>query len=206
MTLTFPRDMTSAECWEEHAFTLVAPQELSRTVGGRLQARDLGPEVWRGVFRSYPLDEAEAAALHADFQTLRGSTRSFLATPPRKAPLADPDNSDTVTVDGVATNRDALALSGLTPGTVISAGDYVSIVNGADRDLYRFVRAATADGTGATPEAEVVPNVRAGITAGDGAAIVNPLVEMVLIPGSLDRPRVTRSRWRVVFEAIQVLR
>lgn len=207
MTLTFPRDMISGTCWEDRAFSLVAPQEVSRTIGGRIQARDLGPEIWRGVFSSYPMPGPDANALMADFQSLRGTLRSFYAVPPRRAPLQGTAGTPkTVTLSSIAANRDAIGLSGLQAGEKISAGDYVSIWTGTNTELLRFVRAGTANASGVLPSTEVVPAVRAGVVADVDAVIEDPLVEMVLVPGTLDMPRVNRARWRVVFQAVQVLR
>lgn len=112
-----------------------------------------------------------------------------------------------MTVDTVAPARTALALTGLPVGFELRAGDYVSVITGAGgRELFRLARGGTADATGLTPEMEVVPDVPVTIAGGEAVDLINPMVEMVLEPGSLDDPWKGLSHRAMTFEAVQVIR
>jgi len=208
MSLTFPRDMTSDQCWDEHSFRLVHRQEFSRTAGGETQGKDLGPPLWAATFESYPLMQAEAEALEADLQTLGGVVRSFHVTPRRKEPSSrDGETLTGVAVASVGANNDAVSLDGLPPGFVMTAGDYIAIETAAGgRELYRLARGGSADATGVTPDLAVAPHIRPVVNAGDVVTLAPPVAEMRLQPESLQSRRVTRYRWRVSFQAIQVIR
>lgn len=209
MTLAFPRDMTTAYCWEEHRFTLMRRQELSRTAGGEAQAKDLGPALWMANFSSYPLLQAEAEALEADLQTLGGALRTFYAAPRRARPARDDGSASLsgVAVEAVGAGYATLALGGLPANFELRAGDYLSVTTGAGgRELHRLARNGVADGTGVTDEIPIVPHVRPVVSSGDPISLAPPLVEMRLRHDSLQSLRVTRFRWRVAFQATQVIR
>lgn len=208
MSLTFPRDMISDQCWDEQSFRLVHRQELSRTAGGETQGKDLGPPLWAATFESYPLMRGEAEALEADLQTLGGVVRSFYAAPRRREPASRSGEALTgVAVASIGANNDAISLAGLLPGFVMTAGDYIAIETAAGgRELYRLARGGSADGTGVTAELAVVPHIRPVVNVGNVVALAPPVAEMRLQPESLQARRVTRYRWRVSFQAIQVIR
>lgn len=209
MTLAFPRDMTTAYCWEEHRFSLMRRQELSRTAGGDTQAKDLGPALWTASFRSYPLLQEEAEALEADLQTLGGALRTFYAAPRRARPARDDGSASLsgVAVDAVGVDHDTLTLRGLPAHFQLRAGDYLSVTTSAGgRELHRLARDGVADGTGVTSDISIVPHVRPVVSSGDPVSLAPPLVEMRLSHDTLQSRRVTRFRWRVSFEATQVIR
>lgn len=207
MSLTFPREMTSAYDWPQADLVLVYRQELARTAGGTPQAKDMGPAVWRATYASVPMVAAAAWELYADFLTLRGAAQPFYLTPIPDEPAArNGEALSGVTVGAVATNNDALALSGLPAGFVLTAGDFLSIATSAGTELHQLARGGTADGVGDTGEIEVVPHVRPAVSVGDAVALVGPVVEMQLEPGSLRHERLNAALGRVSFQATQVIR
>ena len=208
MSLTFPREMTSAYEWAQADLALVHRQELARTAGGDSQAKDMGPAVWRATYATVPMPEGGARALYADLLTLRGAVHPFYVTVLPDAPAArDGEALAGVTVASVSPDNAALALTGLPAGFEMTYGDYLSIETAAGgRELHMLARGAAADGSGATPEMEVVPHVRPGTTAGDAVTLVGPVVEMKLEPGSLRHERLNAVLGRVSFQAVQVIR
>lgn len=211
MSLTFPRDMTTAHRWHMAALDLVYRQEISRTAGGAVQGKDLGPALWVAEYETVPLDLADADALHADFASLGGVVRSFYLHPPRRprpASFTGPDPSvfDTVAVSSVAAGRDTLALKNLPANFELTAGDFLSIDTGTGLELHRLAEGGQANGSGVTPQIAVVPHVRAAVAADDAVTLIDPLAEMRLEPDSLTLRQASVRTARLGFRAVQVLR
>lgn len=80
MALVFPRDMISPTRWRTPRLGLDHRQELARSADGTLQAKDLGPAIWRAKFETVPLPLADADAVMADFETLCGAARVSIST------------------------------------------------------------------------------------------------------------------------------
>lgn len=215
MTLTFPRDMITGRKWRQTRLALAQRQELSRTADGRTTARDLGIALWRGVqFMTVPMPRDNADLVMADFQSLRGAINSFyLYDVARQLPVAMSSEGQfdlsSVTVSSVSGSRDALALTGLPVGFVMTSGDYLSVQTAiGGRELFRVVNARQGeyDGLGTTPLMEVEPHVRVSVAPGDVVDLVRPLVEMRLEPQTLDDPMIGILHKAITFSAVQVIR
>ena len=208
MSLTFPRDMTSGYDWARADLALVHRQEMSRTAGGDLQAKDLGPAVWQADYATVPMTAAEARGYYADLLTLRAAAQTlYVATIPNAPAARVAETLTGVSVASLAASNDAIALAGLPAGFVMTAGDYLSIETaGGARELHMLARGGSADGTGTTPELEVVPHVRPGVAQGDAVTLLDPLLEMRLQPESLRHERLNSVLSRVAFKALQVIR
>lgn len=211
MALVFPRDMTTGRSWAEPTLALRFRQELSRNAGGVMQAKDMGPAIWSARFRSIGLPLVEAHALMVDFQTLRDALFSFYLHPadrplPASIATAAPLSGYTVAVAAIGTNNDTLTLDGLPAGFVLTAGDYLSIETSASGLAFlRLAEGGAANGSGVSPALAVTPHVLPSVAVDDEVTLVNPLVEMRLVPGSLDDPMVLPNRRQIVFEAMQVI-
>jgi len=207
MALTFPRDLTGTCAWRRARLVPGHRQELSRTAAGETQGKDLGPMLWRADWASVPLPRAQADAAMAEFGSLRGAIHSFYLYPAwRPRPAAIPTGAlSGVTVASIASDRSALSLAGLPAGAQMSAGDFLSIWTGAYTEFLRLVRPGTADGTGTTPEMETEPPVRSGVGTGFTVTLVEPLVEMKLVPDTLDDPQIDVLHRQIVFQAVQVI-
>lgn len=212
MALVFPRDMTTGLRWRAPRLMLNYRQELSRDAGGRAQGRDLGPALWSAEFRSVPLPLFDADAAIARLRTLGGALRTFyLTSPTRRAPasLADAAALDgaAVTVASIRGDNAALSLAGLPVGLELRAGDYLSIQTSAQgRDFHQIASDGAADALGVTPELEIVPGLRAQVAVGQAVDLVDPALEVSLVPGSLDDPLDGLAHRAIVFKAMQVLR
>ncbi len=208
MTLIFPRDMVSAESWYSADFRLQRSQEISRTSGGQIQARDLAPSYWRATFLSVPLEYRDAIALRMDFETLGGALRPFnAATLGVSAPAQwSGEDLSTVTVAEISADRTGLRLDGLPAGFELTAGDYLTVSKSGATELHGLARGGIADGAGLSPLIHVVPKLRPVVSVGDSVALQPPFAEMLLEPGTLASTRHSAAHWQVSFEAVQVLR
>lgn len=209
MSLIFPRDMTDLARWKEPHFELMFRQELARDAGGPTQAKDLGPALWQASFVSVPLQLADADAVMSEFRSLRGAARSFfLYLPTRARPAASGDLSgSTVTVGSVRGDSGALRLTGLPASFEMTSGDFISVATAAGGvELVQVVQGGQASVAGLSPELEVIPYIRPSVAAGDAVALVNPVGEFILQPGTLEDPYAGLSHRRISFTAVQVVR
>jgi hypothetical protein len=168
-------------------------QETNSAAGsGEFLTHVLGPVLWTAEVQSAPMLHAEAEQYRARFATLDGSAQSFyLFNPLMKYPQADPGGATlgaaTVTVQSINANRKALKLTGLPAGYVLTIGDYFHVVYDTSpyrRALIQVVEGVTADGTGLTPEFEVRPHLRPGISTGDSVSLVKPAAKVKLLSDS----------------------
>lgn len=211
MALTFPRDMTTAVRWSAAEFRLQRRQETSRTKGGSHVVADLGPALWRASFRAFPRKRNAAEALLADFETLGGALRTFLAHPAKRPiPGAYGDVSgfdlSGLTIGTIAADRSALSLAGVPNGFQLTAGDFLSITTAAGGR--EFVRLAES-GAGTAGQTDVLacfPALRPSVVVGRPVSIVRPLCEMQLEPGSLALEDAGAPWKSLTFNAWQVIR
>lgn len=212
MALTFPRNMTGGRPWQRAALTPQLRQELSRTAGGDVLVADLGPVLWRASFATYPLRQAAAEAILADFETLDGGARTFLLHPAKRPfPLAIGSPAAYAlagaAINAIRADRSAFRIDGLPPNFPLTAGDLVSIVTATGgRELLRLATGGATSSTGLSPWLELTPPLRPSVATGDAAQLAPPLIEMRLAPDSLTVERVGRSRQVIGFEAWQVVR
>lgn len=211
MALTYPRDMTSGLCWEEHEFTLRRRQEMSGTAGGETQTKDLGPPLWVARFDSYPMPVSEADALEAAFQDLGGGAQTFFAVPRKRRPgpagVLPSDAFAGVLISEIRIDFRAFKLQGLPADAEILAGDYLSVdtpVGGVE--LFRASATVQATGSGDTDWIDLVLPIRPAVTIGATVRLVEPRCEMRLEPDGLQVVRHSLRRRRVTLRAEQVIR
>ncbi|MFP4275518.1 MAG: hypothetical protein ACLFRU_10885 [Paracoccaceae bacterium] len=201
------RDMTTAYDWARADLTLMRRQEFSRRAGGETQAKDLGPSLWMAAFQTPPMPAAAARGYHADLLSLGGALTTFYLSPvPGEPEARDGETLAGVTIASISSDNDAVALTGLPAGFVMTAGDYLSIDTGDGIEFHQVAQGGAANASGVTGELRVVPHVRPVVSDGDAVRLVNPRVEMRLQPGSLRHERLNLVLSRVSFEAVQVLR
>jgi hypothetical protein len=204
--------MISQARWRQPRFNLRYRQEFARSASGRLQGKDLGPPVWEAEFDSVPLGLGAADGLMADFLSLGGLRQSFLAYDPvRPAPLSVQGGSlsalqsASVVAAFISTDRARVRLEGLPAGFVISRGDRLGLRGVTGREyLFAVSEGAVASGLGVAGPFTVSPSVPVSIAAGAVATLIKPMIEMRLVPGSLDDPYVDLSHRRIVFRAVEV--
>lgn len=212
MALVFPRDLTTGLRWRSPQLKLEHRQELSRQAGGRVQGKDLGPPIWTADFRSVPqrLDDADAAM--AQMRSLQGVVSTFYLSPPtRRRPASLSSDAAlsgaAVTVNTIRADNAALSLNGLPAGLDLRAGDFLSIETSLQgRAFHQLATGGSANGTGITAELDLVPHLRTDVHLGQAVALLDPMLEMVLVPGSLDDPFDGLAHRAITFRAEQVLR
>lgn len=207
MTISYPRnDILDAVRPASARFYLFWRQEQSRSAGGVTRGKDLGPALWRASFSSGVLELPEAVAAEALLNSLEGVVRSFYAHDVRRPyPLAAPTGafSDSAEISAISAEWDAVALSGLPPGFVISVGDYIAFNYAGRRALHQFMRLGQANGLGVSPLLDVRPHIRAGATTGLPVILKKPAAKMILEPDSVSVEMDSPVSATVSFSCIQ---
>lgn len=210
MTLIFPRDMTSAADWERADLSLQWRQESSQQANGATIGRDMGSPIWRADFETMPMEKHLAEALHADFLTLGGLSRSFYAHAAKNStPFAETlAVVSAAVVHDIRADNAALRLSGVPSGYEIGGGDLVSIETQAGgRELVRVALGGAASGVGISPWLEVAPILRPSVAIGDEVSLTPPLIELRLERDGLKEPkRKSGNLYTVAFKAYQVVK
>jgi hypothetical protein len=196
MSISFPRSLSdiadrlsiATVQWGE-----LRPETGSPVGSGEFLIHLLGPVLWTADVTSTPMPHAEAEQFRARFKALDGSSQSFyLFNPLMKYPQADSGGAilgaATVTIDSINVNRKALKLAGLPAGYPLTIGDYFHVDYDSSpyrRALIQIAESTTADGSGVTPEFEVRPHLRPGISAGATVSLIKPAAKVKVMPDTL---------------------
>lgn len=108
-------------------------------------------------------------------------------------------------VASINANRKAMTVDGLPVGYVISIGDMLQVTHdNGSVTLIRAAEAATANGSGLTPEFEFRPHLDAAAAVDDVVAVKRPACKMAIVPGSV-RPAVDpeTGRGAISFSAME---
>jgi hypothetical protein len=193
------------------AFWPMWRQEISRQAGGRSQAKDLGPPLWRASFTTAPIGRASAGPAEAALIDLGGSAGSFLAHDLRRPfPQAHADGgfADTGTIRALdAGNAFMMSMAGLPVGFQFTPGDYLSFEYGSEpsRALHMVMAApGPADAFGDTASFRVSPAIRPGALVGAAVTLKRASCEMILEPGQAPPQVVEMVASAVSFSAIQI--
>jgi hypothetical protein len=176
------------------------------------QVKDLGSPLWWAEFSSVPVALEVADAAIADFRTLGGALQPFYLVPPtRRRPASIASDSPlggvTVMLAEIRSDNRGIRLAGLPSGFVLTKGDYLSIrTTSTAREFLQLATGGVADVAGLTPELEVVPWLRPSVAVGQVVDLLDPSIEMVLDPGTLDDPYSGLSHRTIQFKAVQVIR
>lgn len=195
MSLSFPLSLASLADLlhlESAPWNLARNDTYSTLGSGEFIVSELAPPLWEAECRSVPLTHAAAEQIAAVLRALDGSSQAFyLYNPKMRYPQADPDGttlgSSSVVVNTINANRKALTISGLPAAYVITVGDYLQIdyASSARRALLQVVETVTANGSGVTPEFEVRPHIRSGITTTLAVVLKNPSAKVKIVPDTL---------------------
>jgi len=186
-------------------------QETSGQAGGQIRVLNQRAPLWRMSLTCPALDREDATAIHAVIGGLGQSIGSFFAYDLRRAgPKADPTGatlgSSTVQIKSLGSDGKSLALKGLPVGYVLTRGDYVGFTySSTKKALHQMVAASiTANGSGETAEFEVHPAIRQGAAVNDAVALVRPVAEFRIVPGSYN-PDADGAIDMLSFDAMQVV-
>ncbi len=184
-------------------------QELSRSAGGRTQAKDFGTPLWRASFTTAPAPRADAADIEAALISLRGSVRSFLAHDVRRPyPRAHSDGAftDAATIGQLfAGDAFLVTLSGMPHGFTLKPGDYFGFEHsGGRKALHMIDEGAVFDAAGVAT-VSVFPAIPPGAALNSAVTFKRPVCEMILEPGAGAPPSLRELvASSVTFSAIQI--
>lgn len=196
MALSFPRPL--GQFWNtlrliEAPLNIDVYQSTSGTRGGEVLTAEIAEPKWRMdvALAACTNDDADVFKGRINALVMRGSGGTFLARDvkrdgPRNDPTGSVISGSSPAVLGLS-GRSGIRFTGLPAGYVISVGDRFSVSFGSNPVRYAFMEAAegvTANGGGQTSFIDVTPFVKVGVTAGMAVTFVNPVVKMMIQPGS----------------------
>jgi len=111
------------------------------------------------------------------------------------------------TLHTIGANRNTVRIDSLPSGYVLSVGDFFHVDYGSPtrRALIQIVEVATASSAGLTPEFQVTPHLRPGITTGAAISLLKPAAKVKLVPGTLRLENIGGLHSRLRFTARQTL-
>lgn len=210
MTLVYPRTDLLTGLGFQVATPRMKPlwrQEMSRTAGGVTLVKDLGPLLWQVSYITGPLARVAASELEAKLLSLQNGGQLFEGYDPAQP---YPAHSKTATLAGVTVNdiradRLALRIKGLPASFVLTGGDWLSIDDGTNLHLVRYVETGTASGTGLSPWLEVRPGLRPSIAANHPVKLRFAPARFMVDPGSVERAAVDGRQDTLSWTGTQVI-
>ncbi len=167
--------------------------ELSGSGDSRIWQAELAAPLWTGDVTlnvGYHDDLKQIAAL---IRKLHGAQEQFfLYDPLSKYPQLDPTGSilgaSAVRVNSVGTGGRTISLRGLPAGYVLTLSDKMQIAYASSPIRNAFLEVSdlivTADGSGATGQFEIFPNVPTGVAANDIVTLAKPACKVFIMPTS----------------------
>lgn len=160
------------------------------TGGGEVITAAIGARLWEADATIAASDDPGAVeAVLASLQT-PGFT-FFADARKRPFPAADPTGSllgaSTPIIATLPAGGRSMTLSGLPANYVLRAGDFISFQRGSPvrYEMHQLVTSATANGSGVSPEFDVVPAIRPGVTVSTPVVLSRPFFRAVIVPGSV---------------------
>jgi hypothetical protein len=198
MSISYPLDILASFPGWSIEFELLWRQEQSRQANGRTIVKDFGSPLWRATYQSRSLAPNDLDAWKARLALLENGLQTFKGIPlSRCFPILYPSGSwptggsfdgVSATIASINVNNKALAVDMLPAGFAFSVGDYISIAYSSSPTkygLHQVMEAATADGSGLTPEFEVRPHLWPGMAVNDLVSVKRPMCPMAIVPGSI---------------------
>jgi hypothetical protein len=174
-------------------FTPSEQLEVNRSSGGEQFTADLGTRLWGGTVTLGRMTRAETVQVEALIDVMRQAGRSFMIYD-KRYPTAQDDPGGTIlsaaspTIGSNLTDRRLLQVFGLPAGFTLKRGDMMAFDYGSPtvrRALHRIVEGGTADGSGNTPDIEVMPAMRPGNFIGTALNFIRPACKAVMVAGSV---------------------
>ncbi|MET0721032.1 MAG: hypothetical protein ABWY64_09380 [Tardiphaga sp.] len=208
MAITYPINLLPGFPGWTTGFSLRWRQEQSTQASGRILVKDMGAPLWTLRAASKVLSPNNLDAWRARLEALENGLQQFWGYPMTRCyPIAYPNGSwptgvafnGTGIVAAVNANRKAISVQALPAGFVLSVGDYVSVAG----DLHQVMEAATANGSGVTPQFEIRPHLWPAAAVGAAASVARPSCLMAIVPGSLSSDAQLNGWGSISFQAIE---
>ncbi|MDQ0996871.1 hypothetical protein QFZ34_002053 [Phyllobacterium ifriqiyense] len=213
MAIAFPYDVLEGFPGWSTDFQLLWRQEQSRTAGGQTLVKDLGSPLWSTTYLTRTLRPNELDAWRARLDVLENGLNQFVGRPlSRCYPIAYPrpvfdslfPAFGAAAINSINANRKAISLKNLPANYKLSVGDMITIGSGTTFNLHRVMEAATANGSGVTPQFEIRPHLWPLTAENNLAAIHNPFCLMTIVPGSISSTAdLSTGRGVISFQAVE---
>lgn len=165
-------------------FSLRRFDEQSGSGDGRFWTARLAGPLWEVSLSLSPRRRDAAAEISAKIRALDGMRRQFLFEDKSYSPASGGVSGASVRVASINADRTAIALNGLPVGYRVTAGDRMSIAWGSGRYFFaEFVETVTANGSGITPQAAIMPYLPQGIAASAAVEMTRPRLKVIVPPG-----------------------
>jgi len=208
MSITYPIDLLPTFPGWTIGFSLRYRQEQSTQASGRVIVKDMGSPLWTMRAMTKMLSPNALDKWRAELNKLENGLQTFKAYPMSRCyPQAYPRGSwptggaftGTGIVTAVNANRKAISIQAVPAGFVLTVGDYISI----DGDLHQVMEAATANGSGVTPQFEVRPHLWPAAAVADPVLVKQPACTMAIVPGSVTSDAQLNGWGSISFSAIE---
>lgn len=188
--LTFPLDLILRGVFWRRSFRLQYRQEVSRVANGGSIRKDFGRPLWMAEYQSKVMSANEISAMRARLDSMDGGIQTFRGLDPARCrPIAYPakrgfpvGTTGSGTLSQIFSDNKRVALSGMGPGFVVTAGDMMQIGTG---DLYSVVQGGTSNAQGTISEIELRPFIWPGTTTGTAVTFIKPSCIMAVAPETI---------------------
>lgn len=181
-------------------FELMYRQEQSRHASGRTRVKDFGTPIWTATYQSRQMRPNELDEWRARLDLLENGLETFPAWPLSRCwPILHPNGVGAVPGEILTRGSDnkSISISWTGGTTVLSVGDYISIVGPVRNWLHRVTELRGAGVIG------LAPFLSTGALVGQDVVIHEPSVTMALVPGSVSTTSALNGRGSISFQAME---
>lgn len=205
--------------WPGWAVMTLSPGDVSSGQGtGQTLVKSVRDQVWNLHAESKVLPPSQIRFWKAKLDGLANGKRLFLGYdfasffpakyPKGSWPTGGSFDGVSAAINSIGTNGISISLSGVPAGFVGTIGDKFSITYGggdpAALCLLETVEGFTANGSGVTPEFEVMAEIPIAVAEGDVVSLKRASCHMIISPGSVSSPQDKTGWGSITFDAIQV--
>ncbi len=163
-------------------FTLARFEEQSGSGGGQRWSAELDDPLWQVSLSLSQCSWAQAREINAKVSAL-GTRKSLLFTDPAYSPAAGGNPGTANVVSAISTDRTRVALSGVTAGYTLTAGDRLSIAVGAARYFGEVGETVKANTSGVTPQLAIDPPLPFAFNSGAAVNLTAPVIRLSVSAG-----------------------
>lgn len=164
-------------------FDLQRFEEISGSGSGQFWSAQMAPPLWQVTLSLAQCRVPLAREINAKVKAL-GTTKSMNLVDPSYGPASGMASGASAAVSTINANRTALAISGLSSGYRVTAGDRLSISIGGNSVYFgEFVETAAANGAGTTSQITVNPPLPFAVVAGSAVKLGAPVLRCRVPPG-----------------------
>lgn len=211
MSISFPLSILDTWPGWTTKFELLYRQEKSRQKNGVTRVKDFGTPLWTMAASTRSLSRKELDQWRARLESLEGSENTIkgyslsrcwpIAYPGGAWPTGDSFDGISATVFEVGSGGRSLRVDLLPAGYVLSEGDMISVATASGERLFRVLEEVTCNGSGVSPEFDVIPHLPADLAVNDQVRVTRPFCLMTMDSASTESD--DNGRGRVSFQATE---